>query len=211
MKMKGLTEKQRNILDFIEEFMDTNAMAPTVYEIAEHFRIKTSTVFAHVRALQRKNCLVRSSKARSISLNKPRRKLRRPSSFQAIPLVENLHGNTSDMARANAGKQFFCDTSIIGSGVDSGKLYAMRVSGSAMRSLGILDGDIAIIKRQTDSLKNGDIVVACVDGETAIRTCHQLDGSHYELIPSSPEQKVISGTMNELPLQGVVVGLQRSI
>ena len=64
--MKGLTDKQRNILDFIEDFMEVNMMAPTVYEIAEHFGIKTSTVFAHVRSLQKKNFLTRSSKARSM-------------------------------------------------------------------------------------------------------------------------------------------------
>ena len=63
--MKTLTEKQRNILEFIEEFLDREGMAPTVYEIADHFGIKTSTVFAHLRALQRKKQLSRSSKARS--------------------------------------------------------------------------------------------------------------------------------------------------
>ena len=55
--MKGLTDKQRNILEFINDFMEANVMAPTVYEIAEHFNIKTSTVFAHLRSLQKKNYL----------------------------------------------------------------------------------------------------------------------------------------------------------
>lgn len=50
--MKTLTEKQKNILEFIEEFLDREGMAPTVYEIAAHFDIKTSTVFAHLRALR---------------------------------------------------------------------------------------------------------------------------------------------------------------
>ena len=44
--MKSLTEKQKNILEFIEEFLDREGMAPTVYEIADNFQIKTSTVFA---------------------------------------------------------------------------------------------------------------------------------------------------------------------
>ena len=72
--MKGLTEKQKNMIDFIEEFVNANGMAPTIYEIAENFGIKTSTVFAHIRALQKKSILTRSSKARSISLNKLKRK-----------------------------------------------------------------------------------------------------------------------------------------
>ena len=66
--MKNLTEKQKSIIDFIDDFIDRENMAPTVYEIADHFGIKTSTVFAHLKALQRKNQISRSSKARSISL-----------------------------------------------------------------------------------------------------------------------------------------------
>jgi len=65
--VKDLTEKQKNIIDFIDDFIDREGMAPTVYEIADHFGIKTSTVFAHLKALQRKNQISRSSKARSIS------------------------------------------------------------------------------------------------------------------------------------------------
>ena len=72
--MKSLTEKQKNILEFIEEFLDREGMAPTVYEIADNFQIKTSTVFAHLRALQKKKQLSRSSKARSISLMSRARK-----------------------------------------------------------------------------------------------------------------------------------------
>ena len=53
--MKELTAKQKNILDYIEDFIEQEGMAPTVYEIADFFKIKTSTVFAHLRALQRKS------------------------------------------------------------------------------------------------------------------------------------------------------------
>ena len=72
--MKKLTEKQGKILDFIMEFRKKHDMAPTVYEIAESFAIKTSTVFAHLRALQKKKFIVRTSKARSIILLKNKRK-----------------------------------------------------------------------------------------------------------------------------------------
>ena len=81
--MKGLTQKQKNIIEFINEFMTTQEMAPTIYEIAEHFHIKTSTVFAHIRALQKKNYLTRSSKARSISLSHPKKRSRFPAGVQS--------------------------------------------------------------------------------------------------------------------------------
>ena len=101
--MKGLTDKQRNILEFISDFMEANVMAPTVYEIAEHFNIKTSTVFAHLRSLQKKNYLKRSSKARSISLSKPRRKSRCPNGLRSVPLLEKL----DDLSIIR--KKAFCD------------------------------------------------------------------------------------------------------
>ena len=66
--MKGLTEKQQDILEYISEFSHREGMAPTVSEISEHFGIKAATAFAHVRALQRKGYVNRSSKARSLSL-----------------------------------------------------------------------------------------------------------------------------------------------
>ena len=69
--MKTLTEKQKNILDFIEDFLEREGMAPTVYEIADNFDIKTSTVFAHLRALQRKKQLSRSSKASWLPVEAP--------------------------------------------------------------------------------------------------------------------------------------------
>ena len=73
--MKSLTEKQKNMLDFIDDFQDKSGMAPTVYEIADHFGVKTSTVFAHLKALQRKNHISRSSKARSITVKRRNRQV----------------------------------------------------------------------------------------------------------------------------------------
>jgi len=66
--MKRLTEKQYAVMTYIEKFTEQNGMPPTVYEIAEYFHLKNFTIFAHLRALQKKNCLTRTSKARSISL-----------------------------------------------------------------------------------------------------------------------------------------------
>ena len=95
--MKGLTQKQKNIIEFINEFMTTQEMAPTIYEIAEHFHIKTSTVFAHIRALQKKNYLTRSSKARSISLSHPKKRTRFPAGIQSIPFHSIGEATAADL------------------------------------------------------------------------------------------------------------------
>lgn len=74
-RYKGLTDRQQEILDFIADFTRREGMAPTIFEISEHFSIKASTTFAHIRSLQRKGFVNRSSKARSLTLSnaeKPR-------------------------------------------------------------------------------------------------------------------------------------------
>lgn len=76
--MKLKTEKQQKLLQYIAEFIQENGMAPSVYEIAEKFGIKTSTVFAHLRACQNKGYLTRSGKARSIRIIDPEMKASAP-------------------------------------------------------------------------------------------------------------------------------------
>ncbi len=201
--MKGLTDKQRNILNYIEDFMDVNLMAPTVYEIAEHFHIKTSTVFAHLRSLQKKSYLSRSSKARSISLTKPRAKTRRLSGICSIPFYEK-NGQKSD-------REIYYDSSAIRESFDSRKLFAVRVQNSSLHSAGILDGDIAILKRFNNEVKNGDIVLIEVNGTSELRTIRHLDGDTVELLPSSAGAKPLTCSKRELPIRGVLIGIQRSL
>ncbi len=202
--MKGLTQKQRNILQYIGEFMNEMGMAPTVYEIAGHFGIKTSTVFAHIRALQRKGFLSRSSKARSISLLKEKRKQRKATGVHAIPVIES----DSEKNILSPAREVFCDSAFLGAEhVSSPKeLYALRVQGGDVRDFGILDGDIAIVRKDAGTLKNGDIVVTLVNGKPMLRGfCPDSDGS-VELRGSG---EVTKCSREDLMLQGVVVGVQR--
>ncbi len=120
--MKGLTEKQKNMIGFIDEFVNTMGMAPTIYEIAEHFKIKTSTVFAHVRALQKKGYLTRSSKARSISLTRQKKKNRIPAGAASIPVID---------AAGHPAQDVICDSKVFHRIASSSKdLFAMHVKGS---------------------------------------------------------------------------------
>ncbi|MBR2363687.1 MAG: MarR family transcriptional regulator [Lentisphaeria bacterium] len=205
--MKGLTEKQRNILGFIEDFMEVNMMAPTVYEIAEHFGIKTSTVFAHIRSLQKKNYLTRSSKARSISLKHPHKKNRRPAGLRSVPLFNSPED--AGTARSK-NSEIFYDSSMLRNARDLKKLFAVRI-GTKMGDFGMLDGDIAILKRSPESLRNGDIVLMKIDGTSQLRSCHEVEPGIMEFISGDHEKSVRSTRDGNLPVEGVVVGLQRSM
>lgn len=206
--MKGLTEKQRNILDFIEDFMEVNMMAPTVYEIAEHFGIKTSTVFAHVRSLQKKNYLTRSSKARSIALKHPHKKNRRPAGLRSVPLFNS----PEDAGRPKGSKsEIFYDSAMLKNAKDLKRLFAVRI-GEKMGNFGMQDGDIAILKRSPENLKNGDIVLMKVNGVPQLCFCHEVSPGILEFISDGQQKSVVrTQETTQLPVEGIVVGLQRSM
>jgi repressor LexA len=206
--MKGLTEKQRKMLDFIEGFQEKESMSPTVYEIADHFDIKTSTVFAHIRALQRKGFLVRSSKARSISLTKPRKKPKQtlPAAL-TVPLVGRIKDTERSMeTKGDKEGDLYCDPAIF-KGEDMKKIFALKVSGESMKDMGILDGDIVIVKQAND-VEAGSVAVALVDGETTVKTYYPK-GDLVELHSANSEFEPRTYSADQVKLQGVVIGLQR--
>ena len=114
--MKGLTDKQQSVLDYIDNFTRQEGMAPTVYEIADNFGIKPATAFAHVRALQRKGYLSRSSKARSISLASSE-KPQHISLTLSIPLLGRISAGAPLLAEEHVETRLQFDPSLLPSGV----------------------------------------------------------------------------------------------
>ena len=205
--MKGLTTKQQEILDFIDMFSRKEGMAPTVYEIADYFSIKSATAFAHLRALQRKGYISRSSKARSLTLlraDKPRHL----SLTLSIPLLGRISAGAPLLAEEHVEQTLTYDPSLLPKGVGGHKLFALRVFGESMRDLGILDGDI-VMARQTESPAIGDIVVALVDNETTVKSLYVKEGM-VELRPANPDFESQFYPMERVFVQGVVFALHRN-
>jgi len=208
--MKTLTDKQKNILEFIEEFLDREGMAPTVYEIADHFGIKTSTVFAHLRALQRKKQLSRSSKARSISLaNRTHSHIRIPQGALLIPLLGRVNaGVPAESLEYKEGE--VCIGSSLAPDCPPENLFALRVQGESMRDLGIYDGDIVIVAQTDVKPRSGDIVVALIQGgEVTVKSFFQKNQGRIELRPANPEFSALVYPASEVTIQGRVIQLMR--
>ena len=145
--MKRLTEKQQKILDYIAEFTREQEIAPTVHELASHFGIKSSTMFIHLRTLQRKNCLVRNSKARSIKLlspdGKPEKLSRRNSNAVAIPVIEDFRPEMiTDPAAYSHSKIYMSRESCKYN--NGTKIFAVKADAS-LKDKGILEGDILVV------------------------------------------------------------------
>ena len=151
--MKGLSVQQEKIVQFIREFKKNNDCAPTVYEIAEFLRIRPSTAFAHIAALQKKNIVCRSSQARSIRL--VNEDCKNNTCFH-IPLLEefcdvDFNCKSSQYVNYNLSKR--CDPL-------QNELCALKINKVIDDT--IADGDVVILIRHPDHfvLKAGMLILA---------------------------------------------------
>ena len=209
-KMKGLTEKQKQVLEFIESFEEANGMAPTVYEIAENFSVKTSTIFSHLRALQRKKYLSRSSKARSIMISRPLHPKRRPAGLRSIPLLD-LHAISR---KSEPLKEIFCDASFLhrASGAsDLRNLFAVTMEDDSLHNKGILHGDVAILRRHPAAIHAGDVVLAMIGGHPEFRECTRINSETVEISDAESGREHQVFPLEEAPLKGVIVSVQRAL
>lgn len=206
--MKGLTPRQQGILDFIVEFSQREGMSPTISEISDACQITTATVFAHLRSLQRKGYVERSSKARSLTVvnaSPPQH----AGLTLCIPVLGRISAGAPLLSEQHVDRQLYFDPFSLPRGCGQERLFALQVQGESMRDLGILDGDL-VIARQADTAALGDVVVALVDGETTVKSLYWADGK-WELRPANSEYHSWFLTPEQLIVQGVVVALQRTI
>ena len=208
--MKGLTGKQQEMLDFIEDFARREGMAPTVYEIADFFKIRSPTAFAHLRALQRKGYVARSSKARSLNLLKTAGSSRsNPGLNLSIPILGRIAAGTPLLAEEQVESSIRYDPALLPRGCGGHKIFGLKVFGDSMRDLGILDGDVVLAK-QTNTAAIGDVVVALVnDSETTVKTLY-LRNNQVELRPSNPKYKSQFYPADQVAIQGIVIALHRT-
>ncbi len=205
--MKGLTARQQYILDFIQEFANREGMPPTVYEIADHFDIKAATAFAHVRALQRKGRVSRTSKARSLTVlrnDKPRHM----SLTLSIPILGRISAGMPLLAEEHVEGSLRVDPRFLPHGVSEQNLFGLKVFGDSLRDAGVLDGDL-VVARASETAGEGDLAVALVENETTVKFIH-FAGDHIELRPANPDYPAQSYPAEQVFIQGLVVALQRT-
>jgi repressor LexA len=195
--MENLTKRQKEILNFIQQFIESHDYAPSYREIAEHFQLgSVATVADHLENLEGKGFLTKSlNEARSLQLT-PRWDDR---SFE-IPLmglvaagypIEAIRTNeTIDIPRDMMGKNVF----------------ALKVRGESMIEDGIFDGDYIIIE-QTDNPRNGEIVVALVDNENATLKRFYREKDRIRLQPANSNFNPIYS--KKVMVQGRVKGVIR--
>jgi len=155
--MKNLTARQKEILDFLRQFIIDHGYPPTMREIAAHFEISVKAVFDHVKALEKKHCIrcdVNRSRAIELIQDTPENK----DELIEIPLIGNVAAGKPLFAEENYEKML----RFAASQLKKGRYFALNVRGDSMQDAGILDGDTAIFM-QKNTASNGEIVVARVN------------------------------------------------
>ncbi len=202
---RGLTLRQRDILEFIVRCVRDNGFPPTIAEIGNRFGISsTNGVNDHLVALERKGFIERSSKARSI----------RVTDLAAIDLFEDEAGMLPLLGRVAAGQPLMAIENVEGRVAVDAQLarrnaFCLRVAGDSMIEDGILDGDIVVVDQEKTPRRN-DIVVALVEGEATVKHYHP-DGNIVELRPANATMRPMRFPTDDVAVQGVVVALQRKL
>lgn len=205
--MKELTERQREVLNFISVFSKENSYPPTVREISEQFEISIRAVQDHIAALQKKNCIsIKPKSSRSI------RVIRNDSSDETVPRPAYI-GKVPLLGTVAAGKPLLSEENLDGyinltePFVRPGKSYfALRVRGTSMINAGILEGDLAIIE-QCETAVDGQIVVAVIDDAITLKRYYR-ESDRIKLQPENPDFQPIYA--KELRVVGILSNIVRT-
>ena len=195
-----LTPRQLDILTLVRDSRRSNGFSPTLQEIADELGISKITVFEHVETLLRKKLLTRrSNKARSLELTSSARLPdERPT---LLPLVGHIAAGYP--IEAVESPESIDLEAMFTSRYPVGVLH---VSGDSMIGDQIRDGDMVVYERRTNP-RNGDTVVALIDGEEATLKRFYREKTRIRLQPANPRYKPIY--VRDVEIQGVVIGVIR--
>jgi repressor LexA len=200
----NLTARQQDILKMIRSFISSHGVPPTISEICAHFKFKPSSCFDHLRALERKGYLERSSKARSIKLKEEGIS---PGIQEriSVPIVGKVRAGLPILAIENIEGYVSLDPFW----AKDNNVFLLRVSGNSMEGAGIFDGDLALIRPQKMA-EDGEIVVALIDDEATLKRFSRKKGKIW-LKSESPSHKSIWVKDGPILLAGKVIGIFRKM
>jgi repressor LexA len=158
---RKLTDRQKQILDYIEEMVNLSGMPPTIREIGTKFSItSTNGVRSILDALENKGFIRRQKLvSRGIELVK-----RTAINFARVPLVGSVPAGLPITAIENREGEIAVDTSFL----PTEDVFCLRVKGESMVGAGIFDGDFVLVDKHASPLK-GDIVVAVIGEEATVK------------------------------------------
>ena len=205
--MKDITSRQKEMLDYIAGHIENKGFPPTVREIASHFDLVSAAgVHKHIKALVRKNYIKKDNNL-SRSLRVVAEPLAKPTPSQtvSIPLLGYVAAG-KPIEAIQASEEHLVIPGNLGTGRSN--QFLLKVRGDSMIEDGILDGDFVILEHRKEA-RNGETVVALIDGREATLKKLYREGGSIRLQPANSSMEPIMLHEGELEVQGVVIGLWR--
>ena len=202
----AITKRQRQVYDFLQEFIQRNGYSPSFEEIGDGLGLSSlATVHKHITNLEKKGLLKRDyNRSRSIDLLPPKKSMRQtaPPAFE-LPLLGRIAAGRPVEALQNPETISFADFAR-----SSSDVFVLEVRGDSMQDEAILSGDYILVEK-TSVVRNGEIVVALVDGsETTLKRIYK-EGENVRLQPSNATMQPIMVPAAAVQIQGRVIGVLR--
>jgi repressor LexA len=199
--VQPLTKRQREILDYLQEFIQQHGYAPSLEEVGRRFGLSSlATVHKHLTNLQEKGFIRRSwNRSRSVEMMPARVGQR----AIELPMLGYVAAGLPIEAVASA-ETIAVPEDLVGRR-DS---YVLRVKGDSMIDEHIRDGDFVIVEDRKTA-DNGEMVIALIGGQDVTLKKFYRENGRIRLQPANPAMQPIFVDPAQVQLQGVVVGVMR--
>lgn len=196
-----LTKRQKELYDYIDDYIARHGYAPTLEEIGEQFQLASlATVHKHLTNLEDKGLIRRKwNFSRAIELV-PRQK---KTGAIELPLLGSVAAGAPIEPLENA-ESFTVPEEF----VRRQTTFALRVKGDSMIEDGIRDGDYIIVEERPNA-ENGETVVALVNGEATVKKFHREKAGKIRLMPANERLAPINANAQDVTIRGVVVAVMR--
>ncbi len=201
-----LTERQREVYEYLLTFWRSNGFPPSIREVAHHFGFKsTRAVVDHLTALERKGFIIRG-RERSRAIEFPHEANPGAMNVIELPVVGKIAAGEPILAVENVVERVAVDRSWV-----RGKTpFLLQVVGDSMKDAGILEDDYVVVSKENDA-QSGDVVVALLDDEATVKTFRR-DGRKMALLPQNRAYRPIPIDGNrDFQIIGKVVGVYRRL
>ena len=203
----ALTKRQRQIYDYIADFVGRNGYSPSFEEIGDGMGLSSlATVHKHISNLEKKGLLKRDyNRSRSIDVIPPKGSLKKSmasSNGMTLPLLGRIAAGRPIEAVENP------ETLSLSDFTSSKDVYVLKVMGESMQDEHIVEGDYVIVEK-AETARNGEIVVALVEGSDATLKRIYVEGETTRLQPSNARMQPIMVPSRSVNVQGRVIGVLR--
>lgn len=205
--MENLTNRQKDVLDFVKSYIVSHGYPPTVREIGSALGINSpATIHAHLKNLEKKGIIRKdNSKNRAIELLVENEYIPENEKVIEVPLLGKITAGSPIEAIETPDEFFSLPSYLLPKGKE---VFTLKVSGTSMINAGILDGDVVIVERR-NTARNGEIIVAMTDDNEVTLKTYYKEKNHFRLQPENDTMDPI--ILNNVFILGKAIGLYRKI